>query len=164
MANADFRVHPEEPPRLDTIQGVRIREDSVFTNDRGQEKKGIRKRAEGIFAKLGEEIRRVLSPDEAVLFVTRCQAPVSSLEQMTLGWYIYYATGTVLVLTNRRLIQFFVKSNGQWKKMLRDLFWGDIEQAKVKGKLSRTPELKFRIAKKETYWKVCGEAVSSKVY
>lgn len=85
MANPDFRVHPEEPSRLGTLQGVRIREDSLFANYRGREKKGIRKRAEKIFEKLGEEFRRVLAPDEAVLYVARCQAPVSTLERTTLG-------------------------------------------------------------------------------
>jgi len=157
MANPDFRVHPEEPPRLGTIQGVRIREDSVFTNDRGQEKKGIRKRAEGIFAKLGEEIRRVLAPDEAVLFVTRCQAPVGSLEQMTLGWYIYYVTATVVVFTNRRLLHFGVKRSGDWNKILRSVSWGDIEDVKVKGWLSKTLELKYRTGKKERYWNISRE-------
>ena len=154
MASPDFRVHPEAPPRLGTLQGLPVREDTVFTNDKGREKKGIRNRAEKIFAKLGEEIRRVLAPDEAVLYVARCQAPVSTFEQTTLGWYIYYITATVVVFTNRRLLHFGVKRNGEWNKVLRSASWGDVEDVKIKGWLSKTLELKYRTGKKEKYWNI----------
>ena len=154
MANPDFRVHPGESPRLSTVQGLPVREDTVFTNEKGQEKKGIRNRAEKVFEKLGEEIRRVLAPDEAVLYVARCQAPVSTLDQTTLGWYIYYVTATVVVFTNRRLLHFGVKRNGEWNKILRSASWGDVEDVKIKGWLSKTLELKYRTGKKEKYWNI----------
>ncbi len=157
MASPDLRVHPEEPARLGTLQGVRIREDTLYSNDRGKEKKSIRKRAEKIFQKLGEEIRRALAPDEAVLYVARCQAPVGAWEQMTLGWYIYYVTATVVVFTNRRLLHFGVKRNGEWNKILRSVSWGDVEDVKVKGWLSKTLELKYRTGKKERYWNISRE-------
>lgn len=154
MANPDFRVHPEDPTRLVTFHDVRVREDTLFTNKKGEEKKSIRKRAEKIFEKLGEEFRRVLAPDEVVLYVTRCQAPVSTFEQTTFGWYIYYITATVVVFTNRRLLHFGVKRNGEWNKILRSASWGDVEEVKVKGWLSKTLELKYRTGKKERYWNV----------
>lgn len=157
MPDVYFPVHSGQSSRLGTLHGVRVREDTLYTNHKGEDKKGIRKRAEKAVEKLQEILRKMLAEDEVVLYVARCQAPVSAFEQMTLGWYIYYATGAVLVFTNRRVLHFLVKSNGDWKKVLRAVSWGDVEQAKVKGWLSRTFELKYRDGKKETYWKLRGD-------
>ena len=157
MPDVYIPVHSEQSARLGTLHGVRVREDTLYTNHKGAEKKGVRKQAEKNVEKLQEILRKMLAQDEVVLYVARCQAPVSAFEQMTLGWYIYYATRAVLVLTNRRLLHFLVKSDGAWKKRLRVVSWGDIELAKVKGWFSRTLELKYRDGKKETYWKMRGD-------
>jgi hypothetical protein len=152
MSRPDLAVHSEQSPRLTSLQGVRVREDTLYSNHRGQEKKGIRKRAEKAIEKLQEVLRRALGPEEAVLYVARCQAPVGALEQVTLGWYIYYVTGTILVFTNRRLLHFGVKRNGEWKQTLRAVSWGDVDEAQVKGWLGPVLELKYRSGKKEKYW------------
>jgi hypothetical protein len=152
MANPDFRVHPEEPPRPGMLHDVRVREDTLNTNYKGQEKKGIWTRAEKAIEKLGVILRPVLGPEEVVLYVARCQAPVSALERITFGWYIHYVTGTVLVFTNRRLLHFDVKSNGDWRRSLRAVNWGDVEDTQIKGWLSKTFELRYRTGKKEKYW------------
>lgn len=157
MPDVYLLVHSGQSSRLGTLHGVRVREDTLYSNHKGEEKKGIRKRAEKAVEKLQEILRKMLGQDEVVLYVARCQAPASVFEQMTFRWYIYYMTGTVLVFTNRRLLQFFVKSKGEWKRRLRTVSWGDIEQANVKGWLSYTLELKYRNGKKETYWGVRGD-------
>jgi len=154
MAAADLRIHPELSARLTTVQGVQVREDSVFTDDRGRERKLIRKPAEEYLEKLQEILRTVLAPDEAVLYLARCQSPVSVFEQITLGWYIYYVSSVVVVFTNRRLIHFTVGWRGRWKRMLRAVSWGDLEEGKIAGWLSKTLNLKYRTGKKEKYWKI----------
>ena len=152
MASPQVAVHPEQAPRPGSFNGVAIREDTIYTNHKGEESKGIRKRAEKALEKLAEPLRRVLQGDETILFVAHCLAPVNILEQLTMGWYIRQATSSVVVLTNRRLLHFLVKSNGGWKKVLRGLAWGDVEQACVKGWLHPALELKYRNGKKESYW------------
>lgn len=152
MSRLDLFVHPEQSPRLTSLHGVRVREDTLYSNPCGEEKKGIRKRAEKAIEKLQEVLSRALGPEEAVLYVARCQAPVGTLEQLTLGWYIYYVTGTVLVFTNRRLLHFDVTRNGDWKHRLRTISWGDVDEARVKGWLGPVLELKHRSGKKEKYW------------
>jgi hypothetical protein len=152
MPDLRFPVHPEQSSRLGSPHGVRVREDTLYTNHQGQEKTGIRKRADKALDKLQEILRQALGPEEAVLYVARGQAPVSWFEQWTFGWYIYYVTATVLVLTNRRLLFFQVKRDGSWKKSLRAVLWGDVEEAKARGWLSRTLRIKYRNGKKETYW------------
>lgn len=154
MAAADLRIHPDLPARLTTVSGVQIREESVFTDNRGRERKLIRKTAEEYLEKLQEALRAVLGPDEAVLYITRCQSPVSVFEQLTLGWYIYYVSGVVVVLTNRRLLHLAVGWRGHWKRILRSVAWGDLEEIKVTGWLGKNLELKYRTGKKEKYWKI----------
>jgi len=152
MPDMHFPVHPEQSSRLGSPNGVRVREDTLYTNHKGQEKSGVRKRADKTIDKLQEILRKALGPEEVVLYTARCQAPASAFEQFTFGWYIYYVTATMLVFTNRRLLLFQLKRDGSWKKILRAVVWGDVEEAKVKGWLSRTLQIKYRNGKKETYW------------
>ncbi len=154
MASADLRIHPELPARLTTSYGVQIRQDSIFTDDRGREKKSIRKTTEGYLDKLQEILRMTLAPDEAVLYLARCQSPVSVFEQLTLGWYIYYVSSVVVVLTNRRLLHFTVGWKGHWKRMMRAVNWGDLDEAKVSGWLGKNLNLKYKTGKKERFWKL----------
>jgi hypothetical protein len=157
MPDKHFSVHPQQSARIASVGGVQVREDSLYTNHKGEEKKGIRKRAEKAIDKLQGILQKVIGVDEAVLYMARCQSPVSLFEQFTMGWYVIYVSQTVLVLTNRRLLQFQVKRDGSWKRGLRSLQWGDVEEAKVKGRLSRTLEVKHRTGKKETYWRLGGD-------
>jgi hypothetical protein len=152
MPSPDLPILGHPGPRIGSSAGVRLREDTVYTNHKGEEKKSIRKRADKALAKLAVILRQVLEPDEVVLYLARGQAPVSAFEQITFGWYIYYVTGAVLVLTNRRLLQILVKRDGSWKENLRSLHWGDVAEAKVKGWLTPQLQLKYRNGKKATYW------------
>lgn len=153
MADTEIRVHTSEPLRQGTLHGVRVREDTLFTNHKGAETKRIRKRVEQTVSKLQEILRQTLEPEEVVLYVAHGQAPVSWFEQFTLGWYVYYVTRTALVFTNRRLLHFDVKRNDDWKRMLRAVNWGDIDEAKIKGLLSKNLDLQYRNGKKERYWR-----------
>lgn len=157
MPNAQFPVHPEQSSRISSLHGVRIREDVLFSNHMGVENPGIRKREEKIIEGLSEVLTKVLGPEEVVLAAIRCQAPLGALEQFTLGWYVYYVTQAVLVFTNQRLMCYQVKQAGSfgkgviWKQGLRSANWGDIEEAKVKGWLIPTLNLKFRDGRKERF-------------
>ena len=153
MPLPDFPIHPEQFPRQGSQGGIRVREDTLHSDHRGKEKKAIRKRASKALEKLQEPLSKLLEPEEVVLYVTRAQAPAGWFEQLTLGWIIYYITGTTLVFTNRRLLHFLVKSNGAWKRSVRSLRWGDLSEAKVKGfLLSPTLQLHYRNGNKEFYW------------
>lgn len=152
MPEPHSSIHPSQAARLSVLEGLQIREDVAYCNDKGEEKKAVRQRAEKAVAKLREPLSRVLEKDEVILYVARVQAPVNPWEQLTFGWYIYYVTGTVLVITNRRLLHFLVTRDGSWKKSLRAVRWGDVAEAKVKGWLSQTLQLKYGNGAKETYW------------
>lgn len=162
MPNAQFPVYADQSPRLGSLNGVRIREDAVFCNRKGLEKPAIRKRAEKIIEALREVLVKALGPEEMVLDVVRCQSPLGVLEQLTLGWYVYYITRAVLVFTNQRLLCFRVREGGtfggklEWKRGVRSASWGDIEEAKVKGWLIPTLNIKYRDGRKETFRGMAG--------
>src|SRR5438552_3014401 len=133
MIATGIQVLPEVSPQLTTNFGVPLREDSAYTDSKGKEDKGIRKRAEKALESIQEILRKVLEPDEAVFYCARAQARPSAFEQFFLGWAGTYTGYGLFVLTNRRLFYFKIARNGVWGKSLRMARWGDLEQAKVTG-------------------------------
>jgi hypothetical protein len=96
-----------------------------------------------------------LEPNEAILYVIKsCQAPLGTLEQFFLGWYVYRVTATRLIFTNLRLLHFGMESGGKWNRTLRSVRWGDITEAKVKGWINRLLELRYANGTKERYWRL----------
>jgi hypothetical protein len=150
-------IHPDQSVRLSSHFGILLREDVAFTNRKGVEKKGIRKRAEQALDKLQEPLRKILEPDEAVLYIARGQLMPGMIEQFFLGWYASYLAPATLVLTNRRLLHLFVRRNGSWNRGVRSARWGDLQDAKIKGLLSAKLHIKYRNGKKEVYWRLRGD-------
>ena len=152
MAKSDLPIHPNAMPQVITdASGLSLRPDVLYTNAQGEEKSGLRKSADKLLRKLNEPLRRLLEPGEAVLYVCRAQAPLSSLEQFVGGFYVYYQTMVVLVFTSRRMLHLLVSSNGAWRRGLRDVRWGDAAEAHVKGLLSQSLHLEYRDLGKEAY-------------
>ncbi|HEV8525094.1 MAG TPA: hypothetical protein VGQ71_11380 [Terriglobales bacterium] len=152
MAKADLTIHPGQVPQVSPVLGLRARQDTLYSNHKGEMKNGIQKRAEKALRHLESPLRRLLEADEVVLYAARAHAPVSGFEQVTFGWYIHNLTATTLVLTNRRLLIFGVKHDGTWKRHLRSVRWGDLAEAKVSGWLNRMLTLTYRQGKPHKYW------------
>jgi len=148
-------IHPNQAPRTNSIAGVPVREDVLFTNAKGDEKPGLRKAGETALDKLKGVLPRVLEPGETVLYITGAVAPLSVFEQLTLGWYAMQLKGVTLVFTDRRMLRFRRKSKGwrdwEWNRGVQSAQWSDVAEAKVKGWLARTLTLKYKTGKKETY-------------
>ena len=157
MATESLSIPDHPTPRIATLLGIRVREDTIYSNQGGEEKKGIRKREEKVLDKLQEVLRRFLLPEEAVLYIARCQSPIGLLERFTAGWHAYLLSGAVLTFTNRRLLHLPVNRNGSWTGSTRAAYWGDVEEAKIQGFLAYTFQLKYRNGEKEAYWNLRGE-------
>jgi hypothetical protein len=154
VANQDISVHPNQVPRPASLNGLRVREDIAYTNYRGEEHGRTLKRVSKILDRLGPALQRILAADETVLYAARMQAPVSLVEQLTMGWYLYRVSAATLIFTNRRIIQLLVDGGGRWKGNLRAVAWGDVAEAGVKGRLSPVLWLKYRNGKKDKYWRL----------
>jgi len=155
MPNADIPVYAMQMPRLISANGVQVREDILFTNVKGEPDDRSRKRAEEALASLHDILPNLLEPSEAILYVIKtCQAPLGTLEQLFLGWYVYRVTATRLVFTNLRLLHFGLGAGGKWNRTLKSVCWGDVTKAKVKGWINRLLELRYADGNKERYWRL----------
>ena len=157
MAQADLPIYANVVPRPLSVGGLSIREDVLFTDAKGQESDRSRKKAEKLLEDWRGILSGVLEPNEMVFHIVKnCQAPVSALEQFMLGWHAYGVTATMLVLTNLRILHLGLTGRGKWKRVLKSVRWGDVTEAKVKGWIGRTLDLKYASGKKDRYWKVPG--------
>jgi len=148
-------IHPNQAPRMTTIGGITVREDVLFSDAKGNEKPALRKAAETAIEKLKQVLPRVLEPGETVLYITAGVAPLSVLEQLTLGWYALQLKGVTLVVTDRRLLRFRRKGKGwrdwEWNRGVQAARWSDMAEIKVKGWPTRVLTVKYRSGKKEMY-------------
>jgi hypothetical protein len=86
MPAADFSIFNNQLPRTATLDGIAIRSDVLFANEKGEEKQSVQKRSEKLLSKLSPALQRILRSDEAVLHAMQARSPLSVLEQLTAAW------------------------------------------------------------------------------
>lgn len=143
------------PPRLLDRNGIRIREDVLYTDAKGREKGKLRKRATKAFDDLGDVLRRVLEPTETIFYIAETQIiPGGFVQFLGGGWHQYSIPGTVLFFTDRRMIALRVRKRMRgwtWNQGIKQLRWGDLLEGVPGGFLTRYLTLKFRNGKKQAY-------------
>ena len=154
MLTNDVVVHTNVLPEVVKRGALEIRQDLLSRDYKGKSSKGIFKRTSALIQKLQPTLGKFLEPGEQVLYIARVQRHASGLIQYTMGWYIYYASAAVIVLTNRRLLHLRVTNNNQWDQGIRVCSWSEIESASVSGWLIRVLKLKFRNGTKYRYWRI----------
>jgi hypothetical protein len=148
---AEIPIHNNRLPQTASVNGVAVRNDVLFTNEKGEDKRGTQKRSEKALQKLGPALQGVLLPGETVLFVARALSPLTVLEQLTAAWWTALLAASAVVLTNKRLLFFPVKRDGSWRESVRSLQWGDLEEVKPKGLLIRNVTFTSKNGTKTTY-------------
>jgi len=148
---ADLRIHDNQVARTGNIDGMPVRNDVLFTNDKGEDKKQIQKRNERALQKLAPALRHVLVPAETVLYIAQARSPLTVVEQLTAAWWTALLAASAIVITNKRILFFPVKRDGSWRESVRAVQWGDLEEAKPKGLLVRNVTFKFKNGIKITY-------------
>lgn len=159
MAAIDQPVHPGKSAQRVDRSGLTVREDTLYSDAKGNEKSSVRKRAESVLERMGEFLRRVVEPDEAIFYIARAQVMPGVLEQLFMGWLgTISMPGALLVFTNKRIIALRIRNKGfqnwEWDRGVRVARWGDIEKIKVKGIFSRVLTLKLRSGQKVSYWRL----------
>jgi hypothetical protein len=159
VASIDQLVHPEKSPQPVDRTGLTVREDTLYSDAKGSEKSSIRNRAEGVLERLGEFLRRLVEPGEAIFYVARAKVMPGTFEQFFLGWLGSVSMpGALLIFTNRRVISLRVRHKGLqnwvWDRGVRVVRWGDLDSVTVKGFISRFLELKLRNGEKVSYWRL----------
>lgn len=150
----DSVVHENVLPEVVKNGGLELRQDVLGRDYKGNSSRGVSKKTSALIKKLQPALGRFLDPGEQVLYIARVQRHASGLIQYTMGWYIYYASAAVIVLTNRRLLHLRVKNNNQWSQGVRSCAWSEIQSAEVKGWISRVLKLRFKNGAKYQYWRI----------
>jgi hypothetical protein len=151
MPAADLHIHDNQVVRPAKIDDISVRNDCLFTNDKGEDKRQIQKRSEKALQKLVPALQRVLLPTETVLYLAPARSPLTAMEQLTAAWWTGLLAASAIVITNKRILFFPVKRDGGWRESVRALHWGDIEEVKPKGLLVRNVTFKSRSGTKFTY-------------
>lgn len=151
MPAPDFRIHENQFARTETLDGVSIRSDVLFTSETGEQKESVQKRTGKILRKLCPVLQRMLLPGESVLYAMPARSPLSVVEQLTAAWWTALLAACVIVVTNKRILFFPVKRDGNWRESVRAVYWGDLEEVKAKGLLVRNVTFKCRNGAKPTY-------------
>jgi hypothetical protein len=131
-----------------------LREDVAFTDIEGVERGRDVKWARRAIEKLQEPLRKILEPNEAVLYIARGQVMPGKLQRYTQGTQSRYLEPAALALTNRRVLHLTVNWNGQWNRSVRAARWADIKEGHVTGLLHGILHLEYRQGLKESYWRI----------
>lgn len=158
MPAADVAVHSNQTARTSSPWGFPVREDIAFTDAQGGEQRGLAKRTLEVLEKLHAPLRKILAPDEVVLYVARGQTMPSKAERYLLGVQSHYLSQSLLVLTNRRLLDFALKRTGEWDRGARGARWGDVKSARLAGLLYGKLHLEYRQGTRDTYWRLRKDA------
>jgi len=155
MVTTEAVVHENVMPEVVKRGSFELRQDLLGRDYKGKNSKGIAKKTSTLIQKLQPTLTKFLEPGEQVLYIARVQRHASGLIQYTMGWYIYYASATVIVLTDRRLVHLRVTNNNQWDKGIRTCSWSELESATLGGwALGRVLKLRFRNGTKYRYWRI----------
>jgi hypothetical protein len=151
MPAADLHIHDNQVARTAKVDGLSVRNDVLFANDKGEDKRQIQKRSERALQKLGPALQRMLLPTETVLYIARARSPLTAVEQLTAAWWTALLAASAMVITNKRILFFPVKRDGTWRESVRAVEWGDLEEVTPKGLLVRNVTFKFKNGIKTTY-------------
>lgn len=150
----EFLIYNNVNAKISSEDGIPVREDVLFTNAKGEVKPRIAKRERKLLERLRLPLKRLLLPEEVVLYVLRANIALSAAEQLTQGWWTYYLSLYALVFTNKRILFFPVKRDGSWRESVRSVLWGDVAVLKPMGFLVRSLRLTFKNGAKQSYTRV----------
>jgi len=151
MPAAEMRIHDNQVVQTASIGAISVRNDVLFTNEKGQGKPSVQKRSEKALQRLMPALQSVLLPDETVLYIARANSPLTLLERLTAAWWTRLLAASAIVVTNKRLLFFPVKRDGSWRESVRAVYWGDLEEAKARGLLVQIITFKSKNGTKITY-------------
>lgn len=162
MRAADAPVHPNLLPRIVPFIGLRVREDTAYTDPTGVERNAIRKRAEGDLRQAAEILTRLLQPNEVVLYIARGAFMPGTFEQLvSLAAHLLFLlqpvsfSGIMLVFTNSRLIALRTRKKlrgWNWDHGVFKAEWTGVARASKRGWLLPYIELVNQDGTKEKFW------------
>jgi hypothetical protein len=130
--------------------GLPINQEIAFSDKKGNFKEKIKKRNLKMLKDYVPLLKQFLEPGEEVLLLMRGCSPMTSMEQFTTGWLIYYIKRCTLVVTNQRILHFPAKKDFSPRHSIAQVRYGDVEEIKPSGFLSRFT-VKYKNGSKDTF-------------
>jgi len=130
--------------------GLPINQAIAFSDKKGNFKERIKKQQLKMLKDYVPLLKQYLEPGEEVLLAMRGCSPMTSMEQLTTGWLIFYIKRCTLVVTNRRILHFPAKKDFSPRLSIAQIRYGDVEEIKPSGFLSRFT-VKYKNGSKETF-------------
>jgi len=113
-----------------TVMGLPVKNSFMFTDAKGIEKKGIKKRQLTLLKKL-EFLPRFLKSDEEIYLVTTACSPISIMEQLTTGAIVFYIKRSLLVFTNKRIIHVPTTVGYNFRHSIAQIQYNDIKDIRL---------------------------------
>jgi hypothetical protein len=157
MPSVEVSIHDGILPQRVDRGGLNVREDVLCTDAKGRTKAKLQKRSEAVFEEMGEEIRRVLEPDETIFYIATAQPMPGAFAQFFGGgWHAYSLPRSLLILTDRRLLALRQRKHiggWTWDRGVRAARWGDVQDVSSGGIFSRSVTFRFRSGERQAYWR-----------
>ncbi len=134
--------------------GLPVNRAVCFSTHKDTFHEGTKKRQVKILKPLVPLLKQLLEPDEQILRAIRACSPMTILQQLTAGAYIYYIKRCVLILTNKRILHFPTRGNYSPRKSVSEVRYGDIAKAKVRGFLGGVLTLEYRSGRREKFYRL----------
>lgn len=130
--------------------GLLINQVIAFSDKKGKFKERIKKKQLEMLKEYVPLLKQFLDPGEEILLAMRGCSPMTSMEQLTTGWMIYYIKRCTLVVTNRRILHFPARKNFSPRHSIAQIRHADVEEIKASSFTSRFT-VKYRNGSKETF-------------
>ena len=131
--------------------GLPIKQEIAFSDKKGNFKERIKKQQLKMLKEYVPLLKQFLEPGEDVLLLMRGCSPMTSMEQLTTGWMIYYIKRCTLVVTNRRILHFPAKKDFSPRHSIAQIRYGDVEEIKPSTFLGRKFIVIYKNGTKETF-------------
>lgn len=129
-------------------QGLSINRDVMFSNHKGVYKKGLEKRQTRLLQKVSF-IKPFLAEDEEIHLVSTGCSPITVLEQLLMGWIVFYVKRSLFVFTNKRVFHIPSKTDFSYKNSVAQMAYADCKSIKLKG---RSLVVEYADGKKEKFY------------
>jgi hypothetical protein len=135
----------------DNIHNLPIKQEVCYTNAEGVFDERVQVRQLKLLAKIAPFLKRFLERDEKVLFASTARMPMVVGELFFGSYYSHLMRHSVLVFTDRRILQILTRMNYLPKGSLSQVRYGDLEACDTGNFFQRILRLKYKNGKEERF-------------
>jgi hypothetical protein len=135
----------------DNIHNLPIRQDVCFANAEGVFDERVQAQQLKLLAKIAPFLKRFLERDERILMASTARMPMVVGELFFGSYYSHLMRHSVLVFTDRRILQILTRMNYAPKNSISQIRYGDLESFDTGNFFQRNLKLKYKNGKEERF-------------